>query len=79
MAQAESDQPLHGAKAPAYFKEALEDAERLLKYAAEIGIAVDADTRSAVLHARAVYPDGWTEEVAAKLPTSRAHLPRRPR
>jgi hypothetical protein len=67
MAREESDQLLHGAKAPAYFKEALEDAELLLKYAAEIGIDVDAETRSAVLHARAVYPDGWTEDVAAKL------------
>lgn len=67
MTQAESNHPPHGAKAPTYFNEALEDAERLLKYAAEIGIEVDADTRSAVLHARAVYPDGWTEDVAAKL------------
>ncbi len=67
MAQEESDQLRHGARVPAYFREALEDAERLLKYAAELGIEVDAETRSAVLHARAVYPDGWTEDVAAKL------------
>jgi len=67
MAREESDQLPHGAKAPAYFKEALEDAERLLKYAAELGIEVDPETRSAVLHARAVSPEGWTEDVAAKL------------
>jgi hypothetical protein len=36
-----------------YFQEALEDAERLLKYAAEMGIDVDADTRDHVLEARA--------------------------
>jgi hypothetical protein len=52
---------------PGYFQEALEDAERLLKYAAEIGITVDADTRSAVLHARAISPGKWTEDEAAKL------------
>lgn len=67
MGQAESDHLPEGAKAPAYFKDALEDAERLLKYAAEIGIDTDAETRSAVLHARATFSDGWTEDVATKL------------
>jgi hypothetical protein len=52
---------------PSYFSDALCDAERLLKYAAEIGIDVDPDTRAAVLRARTVYPHGWTEEIAAKL------------
>ena len=37
-----------------FFVEALKDAERLLKYAAEVGVEIDAPTRSAVLHARAV-------------------------
>jgi hypothetical protein len=41
------------AQLPPYFNDALEDAERLLHYAAEIGVAVDADTRDAVLAARA--------------------------
>jgi len=41
-------------EAPPYFDEALQDAERLLKYAAEIGIDVDADTRDHILQARAV-------------------------
>lgn len=52
---------------PTYFTEALEDAERLLKYAAELGIDVDADTRSAILHARVISPARWTEEVSAQL------------
>jgi hypothetical protein len=52
---------------PAYFQEALEDAERLLKYAAETGVDVDAGTRSAVLSARTDLPGGWSEDVAAKL------------
>ena len=54
-------------KVPAYFCDALNDAERLLKYAAEIGVTVDTDTRAAVLHARAVYPDEWTEDIGANL------------
>jgi hypothetical protein len=53
---------------PWYFKEALEDAELLMKYAAEIGVEdIREDTRAAVLHAREVYPNGWSEDVAAKL------------
>lgn len=52
---------------PKYFQEALEDAERLLKYAAEMGIDIDAETRSAILHARTLFPDNWTEEAAAQL------------
>ena len=52
---------------PAYFSDALCDAERLLKYAAEIGIAVDPETRSAILRARTAYPHGWTEEIAASM------------
>jgi hypothetical protein len=52
---------------PAYFSDALCDAERLLKYAAEMGVDVDPDTRASVLRARTAYPHGWTEEIAAKL------------
>jgi hypothetical protein len=52
---------------PAYFGEALEDAERLLKYAAEIGIGIDDDTRAAILQARAAQSAGWTEEIGAQL------------
>ncbi len=50
-----------------FFVEALEDAELLLKYAAEMGIDIDANTRSAVLHARAIAPAQWTEEMSANL------------
>jgi hypothetical protein len=56
-----------GTQVPDYFREALEDAERLLKYSAELGIDVDPETRTDVLHARAVFASGWTEDVAAKL------------
>ena len=52
---------------PDYYQEALEDAERLLKFAAEMGVSIDADTRNAVLNARIVSPANWTEDIAAKL------------
>jgi hypothetical protein len=50
-----------------YFASALDDAEHLLKYAAEIGVDVSDPTRNAILHARAVDPSGWNEEVVANL------------
>jgi hypothetical protein len=50
-----------------FFVDALKDAERLLKYAAEMGIDIDDGTRSAVLHARAVPAHKWTEEMSASL------------
>jgi hypothetical protein len=65
--ESEADQASDNAGSPGYFLEALEDAERLLKYAAESGVHVDADMRSAILRARTLYPDRWTEEVAANL------------
>ena len=67
MAQPDSIGPLDSTKPPAYFCGALDDAERLLKYAAEIGVDVSVETRSAILHARAVFNTGWTEEIAANL------------
>ncbi|WP_158944472.1 hypothetical protein [Granulicella sp. S190] len=54
-------------KAPAYFACVINDAERLMQYAAEFGIDVADDTRHAILQARAIYPTDWTEEAAAKL------------
>ncbi|GGG69146.1 hypothetical protein [Edaphobacter dinghuensis] len=48
---------------PASFKDALCDSERLLKYAAETGVEVDAATRAAVLLARSTPPDNWTEPI----------------
>jgi hypothetical protein len=56
----------HGAP-PAWFGEALQDAERLLKYAAEFGIETDADTRDRILRARSAGSTGWDGETAANL------------
>jgi hypothetical protein len=52
---------------PAYFGDALEDAERLLKYASEIGIAVDDDVRNHILQARLASGTEWDEPTAANL------------
>jgi hypothetical protein len=52
---------------PSYFDDALEDAERLIKYAAEIGVDVDADIREQVLQARAARQGGWDKQVTANL------------
>jgi hypothetical protein len=51
---------------PAWFDQALEDAERLLKYAAETGVGVDDAVRNGVLEARAA-AGRWDEETAAKM------------
>jgi len=55
-----------------YFEEALKDAERLLKYAAEIGIDLDADTRDHILEARIASGIGWSEQTRSQ-PTHGAH------
>jgi hypothetical protein len=67
MAQSATIGPLEPQKAPAYFNDALCDAERLLKYAAEIGIDVTADTRGAILRARTASTEGWPDQTAADL------------
>ncbi len=67
MTQPDPNGPLEHAKPPAYFAAALDDAERLLKYSAEIGVDVDDETRAAVLHARTAFTGAWTEEIGAKL------------
>src|SRR3954447_21440985 len=75
MTQSDADGPLDARKPPSYFGEALNDAERLLKYAAEIGTDVDADTRSAILQARTAYTyGGWNDQIAADLLTALTHL-----
>lgn len=62
-------------KPAAYFGEALNDAERLLKYAAEIGVDVDPDTRSAILQARTAYTYGrWDDHIGASLLTALTQL-----
>ncbi|MFY9905900.1 MAG: hypothetical protein WBD45_24755 [Terriglobales bacterium] len=55
---------------PLYVREALDDAERLLKYAAETGVDVDTASRDHILEARAASGSGWTEEVVANLLTA---------
>jgi hypothetical protein len=50
-----------------FYLEALNDAEHLLKYAAEMGVDIDAGTRSAVLHARATPAAHWDETMSANL------------
>jgi hypothetical protein len=52
---------------PAYFTNALDDAELLFKYAAENGIDVDDKTRCSVLEARAAASTGWNEKTVANL------------
>ena len=52
---------------PASFKDALTDAERLMKYAAETGVEVTPETRAAVLLARSTPPENWTESIIANL------------
>ena len=63
----EANQAPGDAGSPGYFLEALEDAERLLKYAAETGVDVGPETRSAILRARTAYSVGWSDEIAANL------------
>jgi hypothetical protein len=58
--------PEHRA-APTYFACVINDAERLMQYAAETGLDVSNDTRHAILTARAIYPAEWTEDAAANL------------
>jgi hypothetical protein len=59
---------------PAYFGEALEDSEHLLKYAAESGIEIDQDTRDHILQARSAISTGWDEQRAASLLSALAAL-----
>lgn len=62
------------AETPAYFESALQDAERLLKYASEVGTEVDSSVRDHVLHARAISHGEWDEETAANLLSALAKL-----
>jgi hypothetical protein len=59
---------------PAYFNDALEDAERLLKYASEIGLDIEDEVRDHILTARAAVTTGWDEPTAANLLTALAKL-----
>lgn len=59
---------------PAYFTDALEDAERLLKYASETGVDVPAEVRDHVLEARAASSAGWDEPTVSNLLTALSKL-----
>jgi hypothetical protein len=75
MTPAVTVEPHDSKRPPAYFGEALNDTERLLKYAAEIGVEIDADTRAAVLHARSAYTHGgWDDHIGADLLMALTHL-----
>jgi hypothetical protein len=50
-----------------YLDEALQDAERLLKYAAEVGITVDDNVRHAIVRSTTESQSGWTEEGSTAL------------
>lgn len=66
--QAASDDAETCGRVPAYYTEALIDAERLLKYAAETGMEIDDCVRNHVLQARtACNQSRWTEQTAANL------------
>ena len=52
---------------PSYRDEALQDAERLLKYAAEVGISVTDKVRHDIVHATTAGQTGWTEEASTAL------------
>jgi hypothetical protein len=59
---------------PAWFGEALDDAERLLKYTAESGIEIDREVRDHILEARSALTSGWDEQTTANLLAALARL-----
>jgi hypothetical protein len=69
-----ADRPARYENPPKYLNEALEDAERLLKYASEFGVSIEDELRDHILHARAVGVVNWTEEVAANVLASLSKL-----
>jgi hypothetical protein len=67
MTQPDANGSAEHTKPAAYFVSALDDAERLMKYAAETGVDVDESSRAAVLSARSALTTGWTEAASAGL------------
>ena len=53
-----------------YLIKSLEDAEHMLAYAAEAGIEIENQTRDAVLNARTVPQDQWSQNTAANVLTA---------
>ena len=62
-----------------YLTRELADAEALLSYASEIGIEVEAETRTAILNARAAQGSTTSPEVASALLAALAHVAARVR
>jgi hypothetical protein len=58
----------------AYLTRELGDAEALLSYASEIGVEVEAETREAILRARAAQGSPMNPDVAANLLSALAHV-----
>jgi hypothetical protein len=59
---------------PAYLIDALDDAERLLRYAAETGTSIGDNIRGPILEARAAGDNGWTDETATNLLVAATNL-----
>ena len=59
-----------------YVRVALEDAESMLQFASETGLAVDEVTKKATLDARAAFANGLNESTTANLLTALANLAR---
>lgn len=64
LPSAEAKGPFRAAE---HFKNELQDAENLIKYAADVGIDIDDETRGKVLAARLAAPHGWSEEHSSDL------------
>jgi hypothetical protein len=58
---------LDGTTSESYLEEALQDAERLLKYAAEVGVDVDPGVRHDIVQARTFSGGVWNDEAATSL------------
>jgi hypothetical protein len=61
---------LDAATCESYLEDALQDAERLLKFAAEVGVDVDPGVRHSIVQARTSCGSGWSEEAATGLLTA---------
>jgi hypothetical protein len=61
---------LDAATSESYLEEALQDAERLLKYAAEVGVDVEPGVRHDIVQARTVSGGVWNDEAATSLLTA---------
>src|SRR5260221_12292324 len=58
------------ASSESYLEDALQDAERLLKFAAEVGVDVDPGVRHSIVQARTSSGGVWNDEAATGLLTA---------